>query len=89
MLNKLGMGWPKKIEGLRELIREVGSLWPGSTRLSGYAERGPYHCGMCKYFDGVGYCNQPVVLADKQVEQEDGKAMVDGANGCCEFVEPK
>jgi hypothetical protein len=43
---------------------------------------------MCKYFDG-GYCNHPVVVADPQVEKDGGKAMVDGATGCCEFVEPK
>ncbi len=85
----MGMGWPKKIEGLQGLIRSVGKLWPNSTRLSGYAEYGPYHCGMCKYFDGSRYCNQPVVLADHQVHKDDGKAVVDPKYGCCEFVEPK
>jgi hypothetical protein len=84
----MGMGWQKKIEGLKGLIRNVGQLWPDSTRLSGYGTNGPYHCGMCKYFDG-GYCNHPVVVADPQVEKDGGRAVVDAKRGCCEFVEPK
>ena len=37
------MNWPEKINGLRRLIEQVGSLWPApSTKLAGYAEDGPY-----------------------------------------------
>jgi hypothetical protein len=35
--------WLKKISALKRLISEVGPLWPKSTRLSGYAESGPYY----------------------------------------------
>lgn len=86
MLTKLD--WPKKIHQLRQML-EHGPLWPQSTKLAGYAAKGPYHCGMCRYFNGVEYCNHPVVLADEQVKKHQGKAVVDGAKGCCEFVEPR
>ncbi|VVB52067.1 Uncharacterised protein [uncultured archaeon] len=94
--------WPRKIEGLKRLIGEVGSLWPSpSTKLSGYAEDGPYHCEDCIYlrkdasggpvvaFDGTGRCSQAVMLVDPQVRHDsEGKAIVNIQHGCCEFVEP-
>lgn len=81
--------WSQKIDALRSLVREEGPIWPQSTKLSGYAEKGPYHCGNCKYLESGKYCSQPVVNADNQVKKEDGKPVVNAAHGCCEFVEPK
>ena len=65
-------------------------MWPDSTKLSGYAENGPYHCGKCKFLEGTKTCIHPVVNADDQVKKDsDGKPVVDAAKGCCEFVDPK
>lgn len=86
--------WPRKIEALKRLISEIGSIWPApSTTLAGYATDGPYHCEDCVYMkrhsDGFGRCNQPVMMADRQVKHDaDGTAIVNIEKGCCEFVEP-
>lgn len=92
--------WPIKIEALKNLIDKVGSLWPlPSSKLSGYAEDGPYHCEDCIYLKrengkpvgqgGYGSCNQPVMMADKEVRHNaDGTAIVNIQKGCCEFVDP-
>jgi len=93
--------WLKKISGLKTLIAKVGPLWPKSTELSGYAEKGPYHCGNCEYLKGLkqnntfldgngkGRCNQSVVVADPEVKKDElGRPIVDLEHGCCEFVEP-
>lgn len=87
--------WLKKIAALKRLIREVGSLWPKSTKLSGYAESGPYHCEDCVYLkkdfkdaNGKGRCNHPVVIADSEVKHDKGLGIVNIERGCCEFVEP-
>lgn len=93
--------WRKIISALRKLLAEVGELWPDSTKLSGYAEKGPYRCGDCEYLkgrvegnvfrdeDGKGRCNQKVVLADREVlKAQDGLAIVNIERGCCEFVHP-
>jgi hypothetical protein len=81
--------WKQKISGLRDLTQEVGRIWPESTKLSGYAERGPYHCGHCKWLTGESRCTQPVVKADPQVKKDkQGFPVVDAARGCCEFVDP-
>ena len=84
----LNQGWPRKIEALQGLIDKVGSLWPRSMRLSGYGEKGPYHCGHCSYLVGGTRCSHPVVKADEQVKKKDGWPIVDPAHGCCEFVDP-
>lgn len=94
------MDWDGKISALKGLIGQTGPLWSG-TRLSGYAESGPYHCGDCEYmFKGLGsqmgrpdaptLCKHHIVVADKEIRQRSGGfPMVSAANGCCEFVEPK
>ncbi len=94
--------WPRKIEALKRLLSEIGSLWPApSTRLAGYAEDGPYHCEDCIYLKkdekgnpvrttgGRGLCNQEVMKADPQVQHDsDSNALVNIERGCCEFVDP-
>jgi hypothetical protein len=96
-------GWLKKIAGLKRLLSEVGSLWPRSTRLAGYAEDGPYHCEDCTYLKrdkeknpvadetGKGRCNHPMMIADSEVAK-DKKTLLPIVNierGCCEFVDQK
>lgn len=81
------MDWPHKISALTVLLKHTGPLWQG-TRLSGYGNRGPYHCGDCIYLRGRGSCTHPAVLADEEMPKRDGLAMVDAAKGCCEFVTP-
>ena len=93
--------WRAIIKGLRKLLEEVGEIWPKSTKLAGYAESGPYHCGNCEYLKGrkegnvfrdergLGRCNQKVMLADREVlSDKDGLKIVNIERGCCEFVEP-
>lgn len=92
--------WLKIIKGLQQLVERLGPIWPSSTRLSGYAEDGPYHCEDCPWLRGrttgrvfkdssnKGRCHHPVVLADKQVRKDvEGFAVVNIEHGCCEFVE--
>lgn len=94
-------GWLKKIAALKRLLSEVGSLWPKSTRLAGYAERGPYHCEDCVYLkgkkvgkifvddNGKGRCSHPVMIADSEVKKDKNfLPIVNIQRGCCEFVEP-
>jgi hypothetical protein len=84
--------WLKKIAALKRLLREVGPLWPDSTKLSGFDSRGPYHCANCEYFKGgeTGICIQEVVIADPQVKKNEvGLPIIDDpVHQCCEFVEP-
>lgn len=81
--------WKSKIVALKKLISEVGPLWPDSTRLAGYGENGPYHCGDCIWLVESTHCSHPVVKADPQMHKDDlGKPLVSAAKGCCEFVEP-
>lgn len=82
--------WPKIISGLKALIAEVGSIWPDSTKLAGFASDGPYHCANCEYFDGTDRCNQEVMKADPEVDHDEkGLAIItDAEHQCCEFVEP-
>ncbi|HZS43344.1 MAG TPA: hypothetical protein VFA52_03975 [Candidatus Paceibacterota bacterium] len=93
--------WLKKISALKRLISEVGPLWPKSTRLSGYAESGPYHCEDCVYLkgkkegeifvdkEGQGRCMHPVVIADRETKKDKNfLPIVNIQKGCCEFVEP-
>jgi hypothetical protein len=94
------MTWSKKIALLKRLIEQVGSLWPRSTKLAGYAEAGPYFCGMCEYLkrdengnpvkflEGKGRCNQEVMIVDPETKKSNGLAIVNIERGCCEFVEP-
>ncbi len=91
--------WLKKIAALKRLLREVGPLWPKSTKLSGYSEQGPYHCGDCVYLkkkdgdafkdaDGKGRCLHSVVMADAQVKKDEKMLpIINIEHGCCEFVE--
>lgn len=93
--------WLKKIAALKRLLSEVGTLWPKSTKLSGYAEQGPYNCGICEYAkgmkagnifrdeDGKGRCLHSVVIADKEVSKDKNLLpIINLERGCCEFVEP-
>lgn len=88
--------WLKKIGALKRLIRDIGPLWPKSTKLAGYGESGPYHCEDCVYLksnftdeDGNGRCNHPMVIADSEVKHDSkGLGIVNIERGCCEFVEP-
>lgn len=86
--------WLKKIAALKRLLNEVGPLWPKSTRLSGFASDGPYHCANCEYFkkgteEKPGKCIQAVVIADPEVKKQDGYPIIDDPeHQCCEFVEP-
>lgn len=92
--------WLKIIGGLKRLIKENGPLWPNSTKLSGYAEKGPYNCGMCEYAKGMkqgnifrdeqnrGRCLHPVVIADKETEKDKNLLpIINLERGCCEWVE--
>ena len=92
--------WLKIIGKLKRFLNVVGPIWTG-TKLSGYSESGPFHCGDCGYLkglkdgnvfkdkDGQGRCNQPVVIADSEVKKdESGRPIVNIEIGCCEFVEP-
>jgi len=95
------MGWLKKIGLLKKLLKETGPLWPDSTKLAGYGEKGPYSCAECEYLkglkagnifkdaDGRGRCIQSVMIADSEVKK-DGKGLpiINIELGCCEFVEP-
>lgn len=93
--------WLKIIGKLKKLISDVGPIWPDSTKLAGYAEKGPYNCHMCEYLKGVqqgnifrddagmGRCSQSVMIADPQVKKDkNGLPIVNIEFGCCEFVEP-
>ena len=93
--------WLRIISRLKRLIADVGPLWPNSTKLAGYAENGPYFCGMCEYLkglkdgdvfkdeDGKGRCSQSVMIADAEVKKDEkGRPVVDIEKGCCEWVEP-
>jgi hypothetical protein len=92
--------WSKIIGGLKRLIAEFGPIWPKSTKLSGYAESGPYHCEDCEYLKkvdgqifrdewGRGRCSQLVVIADSEVRKDSsGLPIVNIEKGCCEFVDP-
>lgn len=94
--------WLKKIGALKRLIRDLGPLWPDSTKLAGFGKDGPYHCANCEYLKGLtkgqvfkdekGFarCNQAVMLADPEVEHDEkGLAIItDPEHQCCEFVEP-
>lgn len=96
------VGWLRKISLLKKLLEKTGPLWPApSTKLSGYAEDGPYHCGDCEYLkktqdgevfkdkEGKGRCSQAVVIADPEVKKDEkGRPIVNIETGCCEFVEP-
>ncbi len=93
------MGWLKKISLLKRLLDQTGPLWPGSTKLSGYGEQGPYHCGDCvwrkmkdgetfKDENGKGRCLHSLVIADAQVKKDEKLIpIIDIKHGCCEVVE--
>ena len=94
--------WLKKIAGLKRLLIEVGSLWPNSTKLSGYGEDGPYHCEDCVYLkgkktgeifidsEGKGRCTHSAVIADSEVKKDKNfLPIVNIQHGCCEFVDQK
>ena len=94
--------WLKIIGRLKKLIRDVGPLWPDSTKLAGFGSNGPYSCSNCTYLKGFtkgevfkdekGYarCNQEVMLADMEIgHDEKGLAIIPNPEkSCCEFVEP-
>lgn len=88
-----------RIEALSALLIQTGRLWTG-TKLSGYAENGPYHCDDCIFLkgrkegkiwedaEGKGRCNNAFTVADEEVKHdEEGLAIVNIKKGCCEFVD--
>lgn len=84
--------WVKIGLSLRELIAEIGPIWPDSTQLSGFATDGPYHCSDCEYLNDSGNrCNHPIVMMDPEVEHDKyGLGVIKLPDKtCCEFVEPK
>jgi hypothetical protein len=95
----MAKSWLKTIGALKRFLNEVGPLWPNSTKLSGYASTGPYHCGDCIYLrksgaesfkdaDGKGRCHHPVVIADSEVKKDENLIpIINIEHGCCEFVE--
>jgi broad specificity phosphatase PhoE len=83
--------WPVIISGLNSLLSRVGPIWPDSTKLSGFASDGPYHCANCEYLNkDRNRCNQEVMKADPEVQHDEkGLAIItDPERQCCEFVEP-
>jgi len=97
----MAKSWLRIISKLKKLIKDVGPLWPDSTKLAGYGENGPYHCGDCEYLKGLkegnvfkdkderGRCSQSVVIADPEVKKDEkGRPIVNIEIGCCEWVEP-
>src|SRR5882724_420452 len=92
LVRKMAKNWPKIISRLKDLIAEVGAIWPGSTKLAGFASKGPYHCANCEYLtENDTRCNQEVMKADSEVDHDEkGLAIItDAEHQCCEFVEPK
>lgn len=101
-VRKMAKSWLRIISRLKKLIKDVGPLWPDSTKLAGFGSDGPYHCSNCIYLKGFtkgevfkdekGYarCSQAVMLADLEVgHDEKGLAIItDPGHQCCEFVEP-
>lgn len=82
-----------------KFVEYVKPLWTG-TPISGYAERGPYHCGECKYLkgrteglpyrgpEGRGRCTHPIIAIDPRIKvDEQGRKIVNIERGCCEFVD--
>ncbi len=87
----MAKNWPEIINGLKVLIDRVGPIWPESTKLAGFASRGPYHCANCEYLVGNrDRCNQKVMMADSEVAHDAvGLAIItDAEHQCCEWVEP-
>jgi len=94
--------WLKTIGKLKRFLNDVGQIWAG-TPLSGYEEKGPYHCEDCSFLkgqragnifkdaDGKGRCSHSVVLADPKVkmDSEMGLKIVNIEHGCCAFVDQK
>jgi|SRR5690349_1749055 len=81
-------GESSKAKELEKFIASTGKLWTG-TKLSGYGDQGPYHCGECKYLAGE-LCKHEIVKADPQVKKNaEGMPIVNAAHGCCEFVDPR
>lgn len=93
--------WLKIISRLKKLIADVGPVWPDSTELAGYAEKGPYNCHICEYLKGAkqgnifrdengkGRCSQSVMISDPDVmKDKNGLPIVNIEFGCCEFVDP-
>ena len=92
ILEKL-MTWNEKITALKLFILRIDPLWTG-TKLSGYAESGPYHCGNCVWLASPDKCTHPIVGADMEVLHRPGRPVsqlpiVNASRGCCEFVEPR
>ena len=87
----MAKNWPSIIDGLKDLIAQNGPIWPGSTKLAGFASSGPYSCAHCEYLVGGNRCRQEVMMADTEVDHDaKGLAIItDAAHQCCEFVEPE
>lgn len=60
------------------------------TKLSGFADGGPFHCGNC-VFNENGYCTHPKVMRDPELDDRktsNGLVKI-GPNDCCNYVVPK
>lgn len=88
---------PTLINKWRLFVEHVGQLWMGS-KLTGYAETGPYHCGDCRHLvgklegdvyrdpAGEGRCDHQLVKLDPEVKRDEYGAIVNIEKGCCDFV---
>lgn len=63
---------------------------PIGTKLSEYAETGPYRCGDCIHFGTAkSSCDHPEVVADPEVPKlANGLGHVNARRGCCRYVSP-
>lgn len=82
-----------------QFVTQIGQLWTGS-RISGYAEGGPYHCMDCKWAkgrttglpfrdaNGKGRCGHPIIQLDPKVKIDtQGRKIINLERGCCELVD--
>ena len=62
------------------------------TKLSGYAEDGPFHCEDCvhKPKPDVAICTHPIVVADPEMAKRrvPGGVRINLTTGCCRYVRP-
>jgi hypothetical protein len=65
---------------------------PTGTSISGYSNKGAFHCAQCihKPSKGSSYCNHPKVVSDPALASKkvNGLIQIDREHGCCEYVKP-
>jgi hypothetical protein len=59
---------------------------PGGPAVYMGPDQGPFKCGNCEYFDGVGHCSKPEVVQELGNDDDQDLALVD-AEGCCNYFE--